>query len=205
MATPTEIAGLPTRERLLDAAMDLFAQRGYGATSVGAIEAAAGLAPRSGALYQYFASKEALLAAAVERKIKTLDDLGPALEMLPLGDLKSELRLLARWNLKSLAERDALTRFVLRDAEHLPASLRRGLFERLVERPYAQVVAWVQQRIGPAAAGRTDVYALTLILVESMAAYTSLRAAFGRVPDGIDDDRFVEAWVDLVADVISRA
>jgi len=205
MATPTEIAGLPTRERLLDAAMDLFAQRGYGATSVGAIEAAAGLAPRSGALYQYFAGKEALLAAAVERKIKTLDDLGPALEMLPLGDLKSELRLLARWNLKSLAERDALTRFVLRDAEHLPASLRRGLFERLVERPYAQVVAWVQQRIGPAAAGRTDVYALTLILVESMAAYTSLRAAFGRVPDGIDDDRFVEAWVDLVADVISRA
>ena len=205
MATPTEIAGLPTRERLLDAAMDLFAQRGYGATSVGAIEAAAGLAPRSGALYQYFASKEALLAAAVERKIKTLDDLGPALEMLPLGDLKSELRLLARWNLKSLAEREALTRFVLRDAEHLPASLRRGLFERLVERPYAQVVAWVQQRIGPAAAGRTDVYALTLILVESMAAYTSLRAAFGRVPDGIDDDRFVEAWVDLVADVISRA
>jgi len=205
MATPTEIAGLPTRERLLDAAMDLFAQRGYGATSVGAIEAAAGLAPRSGALYQYFAGKEALLAAAVERKIKTLDDLGPALEMLPLGDLKSELRLLARWNLKSLAEREALTRFVLRDAEHLPASLRRGLFERLVERPYAQVVAWVQQRIGPAAAGRTDVYALTLILVESMAAYTSLRAAFGRVPDGIDDDRFVEAWVDLVADVISRA
>jgi AcrR family transcriptional regulator len=205
MATPTEIAGLPTRERLLDAAMDLFAQRGYGATSVGAIEAAAGLAPRSGALYQYFAGKEALLAAAVERKIKTLDDLGPALEMLPLGDLKSELRLLARWNLKSLAERDALTRFVLRDAEHLPASLRRGLFERLVERPYAQVVAWVQQRIGPAAAGRTDVYALTLILVESMAAYTTLRAAFGRVPDGIDDDRFVEAWVDLVADVISRA
>ena len=205
MATPTEIAGLPTRERLLDAAMDLFAQRGYGATSVGAIEAAAGLAPRSGALYQYFAGKEALLAAAVERKIKTLDDLGPALEMLPLGDLKSELRLLARWNLKSLAEREALTRFVLRDAEHLPASLRRGLFERLVERPYAQVVAWVQQRIGPAAAGRTDVYALTLILVESMAAYTSLRAAFGRVPDGIDDDRFVEAWVDLVADVNSRA
>ena len=205
MSTPTEISGLPTRERLLDAAMDLFAQRGYGATSVGAIEAAAGLAPRSGALYQYFAGKEALLAAAVERKIKTLDDLGPALEMLPLGDLKSELRLLARWNLKSLAEREALTRFVLRDAEHLPASLRRGLFERLVERPYAQVVAWVQQRIGPAAAGRTDVYALTLILVESMAAYTSLRAAFGRVPDGIDDDRFVEAWVDLVADVISRA
>src|SRR5438876_1639465 len=98
----------PTRERLLDAAMELFAQRGFASTSVGAIEQAAGLAPRSGALYQYFAGKDELLVAAVERKLETLDDLGPALELLPLGDLRSELRLLARWNLKSLADRDAL-------------------------------------------------------------------------------------------------
>ena len=195
---------LATRERLLDAAMELFARRGYEGTSIGAIEMAAGLAPRSGALYQYFSGKEELLAAAIERKLETLDDLGRALEMLPLGDLKSELRLLARWNLKSLQEREALTRFVLRDAQHLPARLRRRLYERLVERPYAQVVAWVEQRIGPAVASRVDVYAVTLILVESMAAYTTLRAAFDRVPDHIDDDRFVEAWVDLVGNAVSR-
>jgi AcrR family transcriptional regulator len=193
-----------TRERLLDAAMEMFAQRGYAGTSVGAIETAAGLAPRSGALYQYFSGKDELLAAAVERKLETLDDLGRALEMLPLGDLESELRLLARWNLKSLQEREALTRFVLRDAQHLPARLRRRLYERLVERPYAQVVAWVEQRIGPAVASGVDVYAVTLILVESMAAYTTLRAAFARVPDHIDDDRFVEAWVNLVADAMLR-
>ena len=193
-----------TRERLLDAAMELFARRGYAGTSIGAIEMAAGLAPRSGALYQYFSGKEEILAAAIERKLETLDDLGSALEMLPLGDPKSELRLLARWNLRSLADREALTRFVLRDAEHLPARLRRRLYERLVERPYAQVVAWVEQRIGTTAARGADVYAVTLILVESMAAYNTLQTAFGRIPDDIDDDRFVEAWVNLVADAISR-
>jgi AcrR family transcriptional regulator len=196
--------GTATRERLLDAAMETFARRGYAGTSIGAIETAAGLAPRSGALYQYFSGKDELLAEAVERKLAGLDDLGPALEMLPLGDLKSELRLLARWNLLSLADRDALTRFVLRDAEHLPPRLRRRLYERLVERPYAQVVDWVKQRIGPTLASGVDVYAVTLILVESMAAYTSLRAAFNRVPDDIDDDRFVEAWVNLVADAMLR-
>jgi AcrR family transcriptional regulator len=202
--TARSTSGIPTRERLLDAAMELFARRGYAGTSIGATETAAGLAPRSGALYQYFSGKDDLLAAAVERKLQGLDDLGPALEMLPLGDLKSELRLLARWNLKSLQERDALTRFVLRDAEHLPARLRRRLYERLVERPYAQVVAWVEQHVGATAASRVDVYALTLILVESMAAYTTLRAAFGHLPDDIDDDRFVEAWVDLVVNAMSR-
>jgi AcrR family transcriptional regulator len=194
-----------TRERLLDAAMELFARRGYAATSVGAIEAAAGLAPRSGALYQYFAGKDELLAAALERKMQTLDDLAPALEMLPLGDLKAELRLLARWNLKSLGDREELTRFILRDSQHVSARLRNRLFERLVERPYSQVVAWVEQRIGPQAAGRRDVYALTVILVESMAAYSTLRTAFGRLPGGVDDDRFVEAWVSLVADAIDSA
>jgi AcrR family transcriptional regulator len=185
--------------------MDLFADNGFAGTSVGEIERTAGLAPRSGALYQYFAGKEELLVAALERKMETLDDLGTALEMMPLGDLRAELRLLARWNLRSLADRDALTRFVLRDAEHVPDRLRRRMFDRLVERPYAQVVAWVQQRTGGAAAADTDVYALALILVESMAAYTTLRATFGRVPDGVDDDRFIDAWVELVAGVIEGA
>src|SRR5438270_12006683 len=118
--------------------MELFAERGFVGTSVGTIEQAAGLAPRSGALYQYFTGKEERLAAGLERKVASLDDLTEALEMMPLGDLRAELRLLARWNLRSLAEREALTRFVLRDAQHVPAKLRHRMFERLVERPYAQ-------------------------------------------------------------------
>jgi AcrR family transcriptional regulator len=185
--------------------MELFAVNGYGATSVGAIEKAAGLAPRSGALYQYFAGKEQLLAAAVERKVESLDELESALEMLPLGDLRAELILLARWNLRSLRERDALTRFVVRDAQHIPPNLRDELYKRLVERPYAQVAAWVSSRIGDRAAETTDVYAVSLVLVESMAAYNTLRAAFGRVPDDVDEERFVDAWVALASGAIERA
>ncbi|MGH9208726.1 MAG: TetR/AcrR family transcriptional regulator, partial [Acidimicrobiales bacterium] len=41
----------PTRERLVTEAMRLFGEQGYKATSVAQIEAAAGLAPGSGALY----------------------------------------------------------------------------------------------------------------------------------------------------------
>src|SRR5260370_30218185 len=108
---PRTAGGAATRERLLDAAMELFARRGYAATSIGAIEQAAGLAPRSGALYQYFSGKDAVLRAALERKMQTLGELDAVLQMLPLGDLKAELRLLARWNMKSLQEREALTRF----------------------------------------------------------------------------------------------
>src|SRR5690349_10108353 len=45
--------------------MRLFAERGFRETAVGDIEAAVGLQPRRGALYKHFASKQALLEAAV--------------------------------------------------------------------------------------------------------------------------------------------
>ncbi len=196
--------GEATRERLLDAAIRLFGEHGYKATSIGAIEQAAGLAPRSGALYQYFTGKEELLVAALERRMESLTDLQAALEMMPLGDLRAELRLLARSNLASLRDRAGMTGFLARDGDHVPVAVKAKLYAQLVEQPYAQVVAWVTQRLGEVPTD-IDVYALTLILVESMSAYVSLRATFDRAPDGIDDDRYVEAWVALAADTLERA
>jgi AcrR family transcriptional regulator len=186
-----------TSERILDAAMRLFAERGYRATSVGEIERAAGLAPRSGALYQHFEGKEDVLERAIERHLEAIDDLGPALEMLPLGDLRAELTLLARWNLASLDRRAALTRFVYRDGDRLPARLRDKLYERLVDRPYAQVVSWLRGRVDHAGAEAPDLHALALIMVEPMSAYRSLQQLFGRVPGGLDDERFIDMWVDV--------
>ncbi|MBO0822516.1 MAG: TetR/AcrR family transcriptional regulator [Actinobacteria bacterium] len=52
-----------TRERLLRAAADVFAQRGYDGTRVADIAAAAGVS--NGALYAHFGSKAELLVAAL--------------------------------------------------------------------------------------------------------------------------------------------
>ena len=57
--------GAGTRERLMTAAIELFAERGFEGASVGEIERSAGLAPRSGALYQHFkGGKQELLWCA---------------------------------------------------------------------------------------------------------------------------------------------
>ncbi len=58
-----------TRERIIDAAMVLFLERGFAATGIAAILQAAGV--RSGSLYYFFKSKEELLLAVLE-KYKTL-------------------------------------------------------------------------------------------------------------------------------------
>ena len=57
------VTAAETRERLLRAAADAFAERGYDGTRVADIAAAAGVS--SGAMYAHFASKADLLAGAL--------------------------------------------------------------------------------------------------------------------------------------------
>ena len=57
------VTAAQTRERLLRAAADMFAERGYDGTRVADIAAAAGLS--NGALYAHFASKAELLVGAL--------------------------------------------------------------------------------------------------------------------------------------------
>jgi AcrR family transcriptional regulator len=198
MESATVDAGTaPTPQRILDSAMRLFAERGYRGTSVGEIERAAGLAPRSGALYQHFKGKEDVLEKAIERHLEAIDELGSALELLPLGDLRAELTLMARWNLASLDRRRDLALFMRREGDRLPERLREKLYERLVGRPYEQVVAWLRDRATESGAREPDLHALALIMVEPMSSYRSIGWVFGRVPGEVDDERFVETWVDV--------
>jgi AcrR family transcriptional regulator len=186
-----------TRERILAGAMQLFAARGYDGTSVGDIEKAAGLAPRSGALYQHFDSKRQVLELAIERQLASLSELGSALDMLPLGDLRAELTLMARWNLVSLDARRPLATFLRREGDRLPPELREKLYRRLVAEPYAQVVGWLRGRIEAAGADEPDLDALALILIEPMSSFRSMQWLFEKTPGEVDDRRFVETWVDV--------
>ncbi|MET0726813.1 MAG: helix-turn-helix domain-containing protein [Acidimicrobiales bacterium] len=62
-------AGASTRERILDAALDLFAEEGFSGTTITAVERKVGLTAGTGSFYRHFRSKEELLRAAVEREV----------------------------------------------------------------------------------------------------------------------------------------
>src|SRR3982751_376199 len=64
-------APAPTRERLIFAAMGLFARKGYGSTSVADVLAEAGV--RSGSLYYFFPGKQDLLLAVLETYRTSID------------------------------------------------------------------------------------------------------------------------------------
>ena len=111
----------PTRERILASARRLFAQRGYNGTSVGDIEAAAGLSPRSGALYKHFASKRRAARGGHGASTPTsVDEQRDRLELMPLGDTRAELTLMARWGLAELRREHELTRIVMKEGDRFP-------------------------------------------------------------------------------------
>jgi AcrR family transcriptional regulator len=188
----------------MSATIQLVADNGYRGASVGAIEEAAGLAPRSGALYQYFESKDDVLRAAIERELRAVDELGSVIEMLPLGDLRAELTLMARWNLSSLERRSQLSRLLRREARRLPPELLEEMYARLVERPYGQVTRWLRGRFEAAGAQPPDLYPIALVLIEAMASYRFMQETFGRVLDDIDDERFIAGWVEVALAVAAR-
>lgn len=65
MSNLTSANEAPRRERLLESALDLFAERGYAGTSVKAIAERAGVS--QGLLYVHFENKQALLTDLFER------------------------------------------------------------------------------------------------------------------------------------------
>lgn len=74
-----------TSDRILDAAEDLFAEKGYSATSLGDVADRVGI--RSPSLYNHFKNKEALYEAVLER---LLDVFSAPLAELSSGTVTSE-------------------------------------------------------------------------------------------------------------------
>src|SRR5207244_4650268 len=89
-----------TRDRLLAAGTRLFAEKGFRGTTVGEIEAAAGLQPRRGAMYHYFPSKQALLEAAVDNHLVVIEHGRRQPDPLPHTDVRSDAGLMGglRWS-----------------------------------------------------------------------------------------------------------
>src|SRR5262245_32400871 len=85
-----------SRERILEAAIELIAKRGYHETTVGDIEAAAGLTPRAGGFYRHFSSKEEVLVQALETRSRAFAGQIGLADIVSLKSPRAELLTIAR-------------------------------------------------------------------------------------------------------------
>ncbi|OBG81719.1 TetR family transcriptional regulator [Mycobacterium sp. E802] len=185
-----------TRERLVIEAMRLFSQQGYKATSVAQIEAAAGLAPGSGALYHHFKSKELLLEAGIDRQLDRRNAMRDIRNLFAgLNDLTTEITLLGRYLLTVLDDETQLLQVAARTPSDHSARLR-DAYAALIESLYAELGDWIQ----------TSVPTLDDATARSLAA-VGIDALIGRRATAIlfptsetqsSDEQYIAEWATLL-------
>jgi AcrR family transcriptional regulator len=189
----------PTKERILDAAWQLFLQQGFAGTTVTQIEAGAALAAGSGSFYRHFRSKEDVLRAVVDRAVERADaarDVGPELDDTG-GDVRVALAMEFQRRLGNLRRLHPLIRLVQQEKDHLDGS-RDHLGELLVNRNVAvrseRFATWMRRGAIPT----RDPEALSTAVMCALVGYHLSIDYFDRPPGGIGEEAFITTLVDLV-------
>jgi AcrR family transcriptional regulator len=190
-----------TRERIVDEAMLLFSQNGYAATSIAKIEAAAGLTPGAGGVYHHFASKEAVLAAGIERQLARLGALREIRGVLgSLGDLKAELTLTARYVLAELDSESEMLRILASDARNRPQLLTTAV-DQLVSSTFAGFATWIGERAEHTIRAQ-EAKSIAALGLGALLSSRLLRDVLG-IPSQVDDEALVDTWVRLMLAALS--
>jgi AcrR family transcriptional regulator len=188
--------GAGTRDRLLDAAIALFARQGYSSTSVADIQQACGLSPGSGALYKHFPSKKALLQEATRRQVEQMGATWDEYNRTRPSDTKSALRQGAEQIWASFENNAQLLRVMFREPKAL---------DEMIDDLWSAVAATAYQRTARALSAAKDAgvsrvedpEATSTVLVAALAYLPILQMLIQRTPGKLDADRFREAWLRL--------
>ncbi len=131
MGRPRHANGQRTRQAILDAALQLFADKGYFGTSLRDIATAVGI--RESALYNYFKGKEALFEALIFSDRQRREQSIAAVLESPIRDVRATLTELAVLALEDFASpsQQQLFCILMSDGIRLARAGRLNLFDRM--------------------------------------------------------------------------
>ncbi|OBF74850.1 TetR family transcriptional regulator [Mycobacterium sp. 852002-51613_SCH5001154] len=177
--------------------MRLFSQQGYRATSINQIEKAAGLVPGCGALYNHFKSKEALLAAGIDRQLdrrRAMHDISAL--FAGQGDLRTELSMLCRY-LTSVLDRESE---FLQVAARTPADQSTRLNEAyaaLIDGLCGELTDWIKG-CAPKL-GHDDAKRIAVVGINALLGRQVTRIVFSSPGIGTPDEQYFADWTAMIA------
>lgn len=190
----------PTARRLIAVALELFVANGVAGTPIVRIEEAAGLAPGSGAFYKHFRSKAELLNAAIEDAEETSAwgvDRFDAFGQIEGVDLLDEIRFIGRGTWFAFDAHRDLVLVMTRETER-PS--------RYTHDPggwpgdgAAFLTTWFEVKVAARELVVADPRAMAVVLLDGLYQFWLQRTAESDTPYGVDAERFLDAWVTLVA------
>lgn len=145
------------------------------------------------------------LRATIAGHAAELDRMGAALQSGALAtDLRDELTMLARFVLHEHDRQMPLMIALQRGGEAV-ADLAVLARTQVVDRGHRYAVEWLNTKIAAGGFPGYDSEAVSVVALGSLLAYAAQRVTFGGPPLGVDEDRFVETWVEAWLRVASTA
>ncbi|HYB39494.1 MAG TPA: TetR/AcrR family transcriptional regulator [Mycobacterium sp.] len=192
-----------TRERLLEAAITLFARQGYEATSIAEIQRACGLAPGSGALYKHFSCKRELLEVATRRYVDRLTEDRKRFDAEPTGNGEQALARAATLIWDGIDDNALLLRVIFREPTF--PELAEELWSAITANAYQRFAAGLRAAVDAGAIQIADPEAAAAVLVASLAYYPMVGLLIGHTPGGVDRQRYRAAWIGHAQAVLRQA
>jgi len=191
------------RQRLVNEAARLFAERGYAATSVADIQQACGLTGGSGAMYKHFPSKRALLEEVIGVHLLTMREGNELFLGQVPDDLEQALHFLADAMWASMRRDRDILRVTLRDLDDFPDLLDR-VWTELKANAYDAFAGWLASQADRGTVHVDDPEASAAVLLSSLTYPSILSTLIGHVPGDLDAARYRAAWIQHAVSSLTR-
>lgn len=196
MSRPRNADGQRTRRAILDAALDLFAEKGFFGTSLRDVATAVGV--RESALYNYFPSKDALFDALIVTDHEEKTERLAALAEGPIADGRAALEQMALAMLANFAlpRQQQLFRILMSDGIRLAATGRINLLERLGNSGRGPVHELLRRLVRAGTVRDADVTTLVVAFVSPLILWRHVRAINADLPMVQDPANYARQHVD---------
>jgi len=176
MSRPKNADGQRTRQAILDAALDLFAEKGFFGASLRDVAAAVGV--RESALYNYFPSKDALFDALIVTDHEEKTGRLLALADGPIGDGRLALEQFTAAMLENFARprQEQLFRILMSDGIRLAKVGRLNLLERMGNDGRGPVHEMLRRLIRSGVLRDSDLTMMVVAFVSPLILWRQLRA-----------------------------
>lgn len=145
-----------------------------------------------------------MLAAAVDARISEARHTRGAVDLLPFGDLRSELTLVCRWLLDAIDQQRDLLQVIEREGSRFPA-LRDRCQEELIDALHTAAVGFTSRWAEVTGQPSADPEASAVLMIGAVLSFRHQLWTYGRAPLGVDDQRFVETWVSYCDQLMTGA
>jgi AcrR family transcriptional regulator len=190
-------------DEVLDAALALFVEKGFAATRVDDVAARAGIS--KGAVYLYFASKEAILEGLVRRAVRPVADSA----LGAVASYSGDPRLIISTVMKMVAGRlsapatIAIPRLLMREIVHYP-HLAQMYRAEVLDRVLPAITALIGNGVAEGYFRPVDPELTVRSLVGPVLVHLLMAELFGLMPDGgLGLDQLIDNHLTILFDGLS--